>query len=261
MTNNKKLISFIIYAEKGFFKKPDINDTIYLTYNFIHRPAVLGILGAIIGLKGFEKSKSLPEYYKILKDIPIGIKPIGNEKGLFKKTVITYNNTTGFASEEKGGILIINEQTLLNPSYKIYLLLDMEDEYQKRLYYYIKNQQSEYLPYMGKNDYSLWWHKNEVQEYEYEKFAVLDDFYIDTIFIKSEALWKSTVEAVGRRALVEQKSWFCTFERLPYKYNEDLFQYDIIDFAYTNAKLKKDANISLENLYKIAQDNRVIFLF
>ena len=45
-----KLISFDLCADMGFLKKPDINEKIYLTYNMLHKPALLGILGAIIGL-------------------------------------------------------------------------------------------------------------------------------------------------------------------------------------------------------------------
>ena len=153
----KKLISFTIKAEKGFLKKPDINDGIYLTYNMLHKPAILGILGAIIGLDGYQKNGALPEYYKELKNIPVGIKPVGDEKGNFQKTKITYNNTTGLASNEEGGNLIITEQTLIKPSYKIYLLLDLENENENKLYHNIKEQKAEYLPYLGKNDYSLWW--------------------------------------------------------------------------------------------------------
>ena len=261
MNENKILISFIIHAEKGFFKKPDINDTIYLTYNMIHKPAVLGILGAIIGLDGFTKANQLPEYYQRLKSIPIGIKPVNSRNGTFQKIVITYNNTTGFASEEKGGNLIINEQTLLNPSYKIYLLLELKNEDQKKLYNNIKNQKSEYLPYMGKNDFSLWWYKDEVKEYEYDKLERETDFYIDTLFMKKEPVMNSVVEAVGISELADQQSWFFIFERLPYKYNEELFQYDITDFVYTNAKFKKDVNINSGNLYKIKNQEKVVFLF
>jgi len=261
MIEEKRLISFIIYSERGFFKKPDINDTIYLTYNIIHKPAVLGILGAIVGLKGFEKSNTFPEYYNKLKNIPVGIKPIGDEKGSFPKIAITYNNTTGFASKEKGGNLIINEQTLLKPAYKIYLLLNLLKKYQKKLYENIKKQQAEYLPYMGKNDYSLWWYKNEVEEYKYEKLHHEKEFSIDTIFIKNEPVWKCVVEAIGRRALAEQQNWFCSFERLPIRYNEELLQYELASFAYTNAKLKKDIKIKSGNLYYLKEINKAVFLY
>ena len=45
--NNQRLISFDIQADFGFFKKPDYNDGVLLTYNMLHKPALLGILGAI----------------------------------------------------------------------------------------------------------------------------------------------------------------------------------------------------------------------
>jgi len=88
----KKLISFDLYANMGFLKKPDINEKIYLTYNMLHKPCTLGILGAIAGLKGFTKNNELPEYYQKLKDVPIGIKPIGKycENGNFADVVIIY---------------------------------------------------------------------------------------------------------------------------------------------------------------------------
>ena len=53
--NNQRLISFDIQADFGFFKKPDYNDGVLLTYNMLHKPALLGILGAIIGLRGYRK--------------------------------------------------------------------------------------------------------------------------------------------------------------------------------------------------------------
>ena len=43
--NNQRLISFDIQADFGFFKKPDYNDGVLLTYNMLHKPALLGILG------------------------------------------------------------------------------------------------------------------------------------------------------------------------------------------------------------------------
>ncbi|MCK4406523.1 MAG: type I-B CRISPR-associated protein Cas5 [Bacteroidales bacterium] len=247
----KKLISFTIKAEKGFLKKPDINDGIYLTYNMLHKPAILGILGAIIGLEGYKENGKLPDYYEKLKDIPVGIEPIGAEKGNFQKTTITYNNTTGLASNEQGGNLMITEQTLINPSYKIYLLLDLEDENQKQIYENIKNQKAVYLPYLGKNDYSLWWDKCMVEEYEWEYFEKDLNFKISTLFKKDEAIVNFIAKAIGRRALAGKKNDFNYFERLPINFNEDLFQYNYGDFAFSNAKLEEDVAIDSKNLYKI----------
>ncbi|MBN2694899.1 hypothetical protein JXR93_09575, partial [bacterium] len=263
----KKLISFIIKSEMGFLKKPDINDGIYLTYNMIHKPSILGILGAIIGLEGYKEvikqkvekpkknSKALfteekeinnsiqyPEYYQKLQNIKIGIKPIGDDKGNFQKTVIKYNNNTGFAN--KGGAnLMISEQTLISPSYKIYLLLDLDNEIESKLYSFIKEQKAEFLPYLGKNDFSLWWDKNRVEEYEFEKLEAAKSFSIDTIFKKEEAIVNHILKAVTRREFSQEKNSFFYFEKLPIGFNEKLFQYELADFAYTNAKLSESIKI------------------
>ncbi|MFT5747850.1 MAG: CRISPR-associated protein Cas5h, partial [Saprospiraceae bacterium] len=148
----KQLISFDIKADFGFLKKPDTNEPMYLTFNMIHKPFVLGLLGAILGERGFQKNGVFPDYYLKLKDIPIGIMPLDDEKGNFQKTVIKYNNGVGYASHETGGNLIITEQTLVKPSYRIYLLTDNQELIQR-----IQNNEAEFLPYLGKNDFSLWW--------------------------------------------------------------------------------------------------------
>jgi CRISPR-associated protein Cas5h len=257
----KKFISFTIRAEKGFLKKPDINEGIYLTYNMLHKPAILGILGAIIGMEGYKKNGVLPEYYKKLRNIPVGVKPVEDEKGNFQKTKITYNNTTGFASNEAGGNLIITEQTLLNPSYKIYLLLDLEKENENKLYFYIKEQKAEYLPYLGKNDYSLWWDKEEAEEYEWELFVKKSNFKISTVFKKDEAIVNYLAREISRRAIEGRKNDFNYFERLPTSFNEKLFQYDYSDFAYTNAVLQEEIKIDSDNLYNLKGKNDVVYLY
>ena len=85
--NNQRLISFDIQADFGFFKKPDYNDGVLLTYNMLHKPALLGILGAIIGLRGYRKKGEWPEYYQRLAALPVGIEPLEgrHEKGNFQK--------------------------------------------------------------------------------------------------------------------------------------------------------------------------------
>ena len=99
-----KLVSFDLKADFGFFKKPDIND-IYLTYNMLHKPALLGILGAIVGLQGFQENSILPVYYQKLKHLKVGISPLNNLNGNFTKHFVKYTNTTGMASNEEGGNL------------------------------------------------------------------------------------------------------------------------------------------------------------
>ena len=250
-----KLISFTIKAEKGFLKKPDINEGIYLTFNMLHKPALLGILGAIIGLSGYKNNEEFPEYYQKLKDIPIGIKPVHHENGNFQKTVITYTNTTGFANND--GNLIIREQTLIKPSYQIFLLLDLENNYQKQLFNYIKEQKAEFLPYLGKNDYSLWWNKDEVVEYNWRKVDKFEESKkIETMFIKNIPLKdlkekNNNFDLFDFSVLFEEPA-FAYFERLPIYFDEDLYQYKYEDFVYTDFKIKQQN--SLPNIYALKND-------
>jgi CRISPR-associated protein Cas5h len=266
----KKVISFDLFADMGFLKKPDINEKIYLTYNMLHKPCVLGILGAIAGLEGFKQNNVLPDYYEKLQHIPVGIKPIGDgcENGNFSKNVTTYTNTIGFANAD--GNLIISEQTLINPAYRIFLLLDTDMEYEKLLYDRIRNQQAEFIPYLGKNDYSAWWYAKDIEdekgellfqgvrEYNFQKFEGGEEFNIETVFIKENPLVDNVVEhrARMRKNLSFLNGSFMYFEKLPVGYNEDLYQYDYADFAFTDWRLSKDSY--LENLYRA--DNLIIQL-
>lgn len=257
----QKLISFTIYAEKGFLKKPDINDGIYLTYNMLHKPAILGILGAITGLEGYKQNNILPEYYTIFKDMKIGIRPENHDKGNFQKTIIKYNNTTGLASNEEGGNLIITEQTLIAPAYTIFLLLDFEKYMHKVLYENINKQEAIFLPYLGKNDYSLWWLRDEVKEYEYDKNIETSNFTISTIFKKEESVINYIAKQYGRQGREKEMLEYVYFERLPIGFNETLFQYEMADFAFVNANLEGEGFVKSEYLYFIKSENSIIYLY
>ncbi|MED4936392.1 CRISPR-associated protein Cas5 [Heyndrickxia coagulans] len=47
-----RALAFELRGRTAFFKKPDVNANIYFTYSHIHKIALLGMLGAILGLKG-----------------------------------------------------------------------------------------------------------------------------------------------------------------------------------------------------------------
>ena len=77
--NNQRLISFDIQADFGFFKKPDYNDGVLLTYNMLHKPALLGILGAIIGLRGYRKKERMAGILPAVGCPPGGNRTFGGE--------------------------------------------------------------------------------------------------------------------------------------------------------------------------------------
>ena len=272
-----KLVSFDLYADFGFLKKPDINKDVYLTFNMLHKPAVLGILGAIAGLHGFKENTTnkglerLPDYYKMLHKIPIGIEPIGNycKNGTFMKTVIQYINSTGLASKEAGGNLIVSEQTLIHPAYRIFLLLDLEQKEQKVLYNRIWKQEATFIPYLGKNDYSAWWYKKDVidendkvlfqgvKEYDIFQDDFNYDYKVETVFIKQKPVVESVAEEdveddFSDNFQISDFGTYVYFEKLPTKYNEELYQYDYADFSMTDSKLKA-GSLPAESLFHIQE--------
>lgn len=260
MDTNQRLISFDLKAEMGFLKKPDINDGIYLTYNMLHKPALLGILGAIAGMKGYEKNGEFPDYYKKLKHLKVGIQPLDSDKGNFTKEIVSYNNGTGFASNEEGGNLIVTEQILLKPSYRCYLLLNQDSPDEKTLYDNILSFKAEFLPYLGKNDFSAWW-VNAKEYNSAKKFDFSCNYNIASVFSKTEAASKFVVRSMSMFSTDTQKFSFLYFEKLPIGFDENLFQYSYADFVYSNASFKGEMNMSEAGEFYQIDENYIIQLF
>lgn len=158
---NIQAIKFTLSGRLAFFKKPDVNIKTYFTYNNIHKVALLGLLGSVIGLKGYHNEKifeegkvSYPEFYEKLSPLKVSIVP-NAERGYFSKKIQYFNNSVGYASNESGGNLMIFEQWLENPSWTIFLLKDcsIQDDLWNKLVDFLINGKTVYVPYLGKNDF------------------------------------------------------------------------------------------------------------
>ena len=250
MDANQRLISFDLKAEMGFLKKPDINDGIYLTYNMLHKPALLGILGAIAGMKGYEENGRIPDYYQRLKHLKTGILPLDSDKGNYTKEIVSYNNSTGLASNEdekgegfKGVNLIVTEQILLKPAYRCFLLLNPDNPDEKMLYDSILSYHAEFLPYLGKNDFSAWW--ENAREYpSVSRFDFKRKYRIASVFAKTEAVKGYVFSESGMLDAQSEEPSFFYFEKLPVGFDETLLQYAYADFVYSNARFKETMNMS-----------------
>ena len=196
----KKAISFKLSGKTACFRKPDVNQYAYFTYNNIHKPALLGLLGAIIGLGGytklFEKNRGLksgqlgyddgyPEFYEKLKDLKISIIPLVKH-GYFSKKIQVFNNSVGYASKEDGGNLIVREQWLENPAWQIIILDDESQEY-KKLKDYLLNKKTVYIPYLGKNDHPATISDVKIIELDKTLKSYNGEYYIDSLYIKPES--------------------------------------------------------------------------
>lgn len=253
-----KLISFDLKADFAFFRKPDTNATINLSYNIIHRPAVLGILGAIIGLEGYKEKGQMPQYYDVLKNVKIGIEPLNHDKGNYTKTNIKYSNTVGYAN--KGANFLTEELTLVNPEYRIYLLLDETEDNQKQLAENLKKGCAEFIPYLGKNEFTAWWSSDSYKEYHSsENETPNGSVKVRTIFQK-ETVLKNNMEAPFPDLLNfdNTESPFIYFERLPKDFDLSLMQYDLGEFAFSNYLIKNTQ--TLESLFFVNELNAYVQL-
>ena len=276
------IISVDFYASFGFFKKPDINDTIFLTYNWIHKPVVLGIFGAILGLSGHKREGILPEYYEKLKNLRIGIQPITfdknnsekdirkyhKNKGNFEKIIVKYNDATGISGG--GATLNVVEQILVKPAYRIYIEINESNDLQKELREKLRKVESIFIPYFGKNEFHCWW--NDYKEYKdyRESKEVSNNFKLITIFSKPDGkTLKELKKALafgflqGLKEPVEEA--FTIFERLPVGFDTKLNQYsELQEFVYTNITFDKKKFPFEDNFKEIKHEEGkgyVIYLF
>lgn len=231
-------IAFKLSGRTAFFKKPDVNANTYFTYNNIHRIALLGLLGAVLGLGGYnqqykrikeegEKEELIyPEFYSKLKDLKIAIVP-NAYRGYFVKKVQIFNNSVGYANSD-GGLLNVREQWLENPSWDIYILDD--DSIDKRLFCNLKNlifnRECVYMPYLGKND-----HVAEIDGVRIVQLNKIDKVrHIDSLFINPDV-------EMGKGSY-DGKENFYFREAAPYSLNKEHNFYEFKEVMYTNFKLK-----------------------
>lgn len=219
----QKLVSIDLKADFGFFRKPDSNAGINLSYNMLHKPSLMGILGAIIGLGGYKEFGKVPEYLEKLKGIKVGICPLHHDKGSFAKAIIQYSDTTGYNNtdkDKKPSTRLMKESALIAPAYRCFLLLQMENEFHSKLYHYLSEGKAEYLPYFGKNEFAAWWDKESFKgDYEVLELPIEEDVKIITLIClddrQEESVKTAFAKAVTNARTRSKEVSFLYFERLP----------------------------------------------
>lgn len=247
-----KILRFILKGDHAFFKKPDVNEFVYFTYSNIHKVALMGIFGSILGLKGYnqqDKEKDIyPEFYEKLENLQVSIVPMSKSSNMFAKKIQTYTNTVGYAN--KDGTLIVKEQWIENPAWEIYVKVD--DEISEKLADYILNRKAVFLPYLGKNDHFA----------RIEGAEMLKD--IDSVTnLKSV----KTLACLFMNDIVTLSGEYSEDEdndELPYKYTESLPYaleentnlYELSKFTYTNMEIE---HLEIDEVYNIEGKNIVFY--
>ena len=254
-----KAISFELSGRTAFFKKPDVNVYTYFTYNNIHKPVLLGILGAVLGLGGhnqlFNKNNRIkvenkklkgkskkqiddgyPEFYEKLKDLSISIVPL-SENGYFSKKIQTFNNSVGYAN--KDGNLIVREQWLEDPQWQILLLNNnsIEKKLFEKLEDYLLNSKTEFIPYLGKNDHPARIKNADIINLKQDNFnGRLSSLFVNNKFIISSFPPRN-------------EQGFYHKEVSPVSLKEQLHIYEYKTLAYTNFNMEPEKKDILDMIF------------
>lgn len=217
-----KALKFILSGETAFFKVPMVNSVCYFTYGNIHKPALLGMFGAILGYKGYGyEIIDFPEYYEKLKDVKVSIVP-NSENGYFNKKFQQFNNSVGYASQEQGGNLIVKEQWIEDPSWTIYIMLDNEES--QKLADMIIHSQCVYIPYLGKND-----HPATIEKVE----------YVEVKNVNAENLTIQSLSLSEALDFDQDEMDFKYEEYLPLTLNLETNHHELKKFILTNAPVEE----------------------
>ena len=258
----KKNITFELSGSTDFLKKPDVNVNTYFTYNNIHKVALLGILGAIIGLGGhiqqnrkseMDKYKGqvdnkFPEFYEKLHNLKVAIEQ-KSKNGYFIKKIQTFNNSVGYASKEAGGNLIVKEQWLENPCWQIYLLDDdsIENDVFEKLKNYLINNKCTFMPYLGKND-----HPANIEEASIIEIKPVKDIErIDTLFKENDV-------EIGGFPYDSDDNTFFLREYSPCRLEEKYNFYEFEKLCFTNLEILD--NKKIDNVYSF-KDGKILAFF
>ena len=259
------VVQFTLSGEFAFFKKPDTNKEERLfTYSCVHKVILMGILGAIIGLGGYnqrKKGEQHPEFYDKLKNIKVAIVP-KNENSYIRKKFHTFNNSVGYASNENGNNLVSKEQWLEKPIWEIIVLtdktyykdngLDIDVNLLSKIEEYLLNKKSIYIPYLGKNEHPaniLNPVKNTITLSKVDEgdVVLMDSLYDDDLF--------TPVEVMTRGLSVPKVRYYRYSEFLPVSLDGVFGLYEFKKLTHTNKNLKSNTDLDLYEL-----NNKKIYL-
>ncbi|NFF77657.1 type I-B CRISPR-associated protein Cas5 [Clostridium sporogenes] len=245
-------LKFDLEGRTAFFKKPEIND-VNFTFSNIHRIAILGIIGAIIGLNGRQQSKEngKMEFYEVLKGVEVSIIP---HSSYFSKTYTIFNNATGFANKsanKHGATQNIKQQWLTNCKWTIYLKQGKTD---KDIWEKIKNYllQGEYVyePYLGGRPHTA--NVSKVQMININQIKDIEYIYkVDSLVKYNEII---DMDSQVYESCEDEYS-YCLKEYLPIKL-DDKGLYITEKMLYTNYEIYEVKN---NNFYKY-NDNILYFI-
>lgn len=243
-------VSVEISANFGFFQWEKTKGDNRITNLFISKTEVLGLLGAVIGLDGYAQSTfkskhsvTSSPFYEELSGLIISVIP-KEKPELFEDHLIhrhmNYVNTKG--------ALMVKMTGLIKPHYKLVIAKgDVEDAVFEKLVHYLQNGWSEFIPYMGKNQYPV-----EITNFELEELVSVEKNQKTKIHSIYKEAFIVTAPKVRERQLIEND----------YHYAETLRSFQKDSPLFLNEKhLWSSFDVQLnQDIWKTKQEEQIVFL-
>lgn len=234
-----KAFSVDFAGDFAFFKKNDANDIVHVSYNFIHKPVVLGLFGAITGLNGYSLSGQgkHPEFYVKYKNLKVSVLPHYYKP--LKKTIVGFNNASGLVNKgakNDGATWQISEQVLCGVDEKIrYTVFVLEDNRTSDLRAKLQNYETEFPLYFGKNEFFA----------HYENFKTYDVTEIlkskikpDSLILNSRVKIKETTFQDFNPFEYSTDEGCTIYENLPYDFDEyGFYKKDLFLFTQNEVEI------------------------
>lgn len=211
-----EVLKFELSSIGATFTRPYFN-SVYTSYSHIHKVALLGMLGAIIGIeKKHNSENSLPPAYEKLMHLQVAIVP---RQCKFPSKINTITETTGMFNDRN--TFLVNYEELIRPCWNIYILKNDDEPYYKAMKDFILNHKAKYVPYLGKNHFQA--KISNIEILESKDVDIKDISKIDSLFLAKDII---TEPAENDRVLLE--------EGMPISINPKTYQYNEEIIKYTN---------------------------
>lgn len=172
-----EVLKFNLWGLGACFTRPHIN-SVFSTYSHIHKVALLGMLGAVIGIeKDGAKKGETPNFYKELGNLKVSIVP--KKPRFFTVDNVITETSNMLNKHSDGSTYIAYYKELYRPSWDVYILGDDSDNY-KKIKDYIVAGKMHFLPYLGKNQFHGTIQEAEILECEDVELS--DKETIDSLF-------------------------------------------------------------------------------
>ena len=247
MTSNEVIV-FDIWSHYAYFRKP-YTTTTALTYSFIPRSTIEGLVDAILGIDRYD-------IYNELINSKIGLGILSEVKKIPFSTIHTHSDFWIIMGKYVMDTTInmkndfrtrINLELLVNPKYRIYF---SDNKYNSNLEKKLKNHQTVYTPYLGTS--------TMIANFEY-----INTFQFCTHKNNQEFIEISSIIPYMNKVptlMIEKDKIYAIEQNIPAKINKDrdlISSYSAI-YNPTNRKIKvKDIEYQSINYTNIVKEDSV----